>query len=108
MTRYVLMAAVVITLGAVPAVAEDDINIARGLRYARANCAKCHGVEANDTSSPVAAAPPFQTVAAMPSMTGRALTVWLESPHPSMPMLVVPDGERGNLISYILSLKGGQ
>lgn len=106
MHRHLLGVAATLAVGCGVALAEDHARAERGHRFAQANCAQCHGVEAGDTVSPAAAAPPFRTVAQMPSMTGRALTVWLQSPHPSMPMLIVPDGARADLIAYILSLKG--
>jgi hypothetical protein len=34
-----------------------------------------------------------------------ALTVWFQSPHPSMPNLILEPGARDDVITYILSLR---
>jgi hypothetical protein len=38
-------------------------------------------------------------------MTALALNVFLRTPHRSMPNLVISDGDRDNVIAYILSLR---
>lgn len=87
--------------------AEDHIGDARrGLEYAQATCARCHAVLFEDASSPVFDAPPFKTVADTPGITRLALSVFLQSPHPTMPNLIVEGEDADNLIAYILSLKG--
>jgi len=87
--------------------AEDQIGDARrGLEYAQATCAGCHAVLYEDANSPVPDAPPFKTVADTPGITRTALSVFLQSPHPTMPNLIVAGEDADNLIAYILSLKG--
>lgn len=81
-------------------------NAEDGLSYARAHCAECHGVETSkDDFSPNADAPDFSVVANMPGMTERALVVWLQTSHPTMPDLIIPPEARDNLLAYIMSLK---
>jgi mono/diheme cytochrome c family protein len=103
--RNAILAGLVAVLGCAPALAQEPGNVGKGLSYARAVCAECHGVEAKDEVSPNPEAPPFKAVAGTSGMTGTALVVWLESPHPSMPQLIVPSDDRNDLIAYILSLK---
>ncbi len=38
-------------------------------------------------------------------MTATALFVFLHTPHPTMPDLVLSDGDSNDAIAYILSLK---
>lgn len=81
-------------------------NAADGLAYARAHCAECHGVETSrDDFSPNVDAPDFSVVANTPGMTERAIAVWLQTSHPTMPNLMIPDEARDNLVAYIMSLK---
>jgi hypothetical protein len=52
-----------------------------------------------------ATAPTFRAIANTPGMTALALNVFLRTPHRSMPNLVISDGDRDNVIAYILSLR---
>ncbi len=76
-----------------------------GLAYARKHCAECHRVERRGAVSPSAIVPSFESIANKLGMTARALNVWMQSPHPTMPNLIIPIQERDNLISYIMSLR---
>ena len=81
-------------------------NAEEGRAYARAHCAECHGVETSKGDfSPNADAPDFSEVANTPGMTERALIVWMQTSHPTMPNLIVPAEARDNVIAYIMSLK---
>ncbi len=51
-------------------------------------------------------APPFQEVADTPGMTELALSVWLQSSHPTMPNIVLEQDDLRNVVAYIRSLKG--
>ncbi|MGI9403287.1 MAG: c-type cytochrome [Hyphomicrobium sp.] len=77
----------------------------QGLAYARQVCAECHAVEAGDDLSPNPDAPSFEGVANTPGMNARALVVWLQSPHPTMPHLMIPPDETDNVVAYITSLR---
>lgn len=104
------IATIVLMLGAVcahgAARADEPGNAAEGLAYARAHCAECHGVEtSSEDFSPNADAPDFSVVANTPGMTERALVVWLQTSHPTMPDLIIPPEARDNLVAYIMTLK---
>lgn len=76
-----------------------------GQAYAEIHCASCHSIVPHGNTSPVSEATPFQEVADTGGMTRTALIVFLQSPHPTMPNLIVQGDNADNLISYILSLK---
>jgi hypothetical protein len=38
-------------------------------------------------------------------MTATALHVWFQTPHPSMPNLILRSSDKENVFAYILSLK---
>lgn len=81
-------------------------NAEDGLSYARAHCAECHGVETTtDDFSPNLDAPDFTVVANTPGMTERAVGVWLQTSHPTMPDLMIAADDRADLAAYIMSLK---
>ncbi|HEX2842535.1 cytochrome c [Hyphomicrobium sp.] len=93
-------------LGSAPAQSQQLGNVQAGLAYARAHCGECHGVEkAKADFSPNIDAPDFSEVANTPGMTERALIVWLQTPHPTMPNFMIPENVRDDLVAYIMSLK---
>ena len=77
----------------------------QGLAYARESCAGCHRVEVGGAISPSPVVPSFESIANTLGMTARALNVWMQTPHPTMPNLIIPTEERDNIISYIMSLR---
>lgn len=76
-----------------------------GLAYAQKMCAECHAVLASQTASPNPRATAFKVVANTPGMTGTAIAVWLRTPHPTMPNLIIAGDDIENLVSYILELR---
>lgn len=76
-----------------------------GLAFARANCAECHAITDTVIKSPNPNAPTFASVAKTPGMTGRALAVWLQTSHPTMPNFLIAEKDRDNVIAYIMSLQ---
>jgi mono/diheme cytochrome c family protein len=76
-----------------------------GHAYATSVCAECHEVEAGESFSPNPDAPTFQEVADTPGMTAQALTVWLQTSHPTMPDFIIKPDDMDNLIAYITSLR---
>ena len=104
MTRTVTLVALISVIACSEARAQDPGDPTRGLSYAKKVCAECHGVEAIDDQSPHGAAPTFKAIVNAKGMTGTALAVWLHSPHPTMPEIIVPNADRNDLIAYILSL----
>lgn len=85
--------------------AAQDADIEAGAAYANEICATCHAVLANEEYSPLPQATPFQTVADTPGMTELALTVWLQSSHPTMPNIILEPDDMRNVVAYIRSLK---
>jgi mono/diheme cytochrome c family protein len=101
-----LMLVGAMTLGLSAAAAAQDADIAAGKAYAEQVCADCHAVQAGDKFSPLMEASSFQEVADTPGMTELALSVWLQSSHPTMPNIVLEQDDLRNVVAYIRSLKG--
>ena len=97
-----------LTIGAfasMHAEAQDLSSVSRGLAYATQVCSDCHAVTPEQAHSPDPKAPTFQTVANISGMTRIALGVWLHSPHPTMPQLIVDTYRIDDLAAYIATLK---
>jgi len=77
---------------------------ARGRILAEQQCSQCHAVKRDDLS-PDPDAPSFADVAAEPSITEYMLRVFLKTPHPTMPNLIIKSNDVDDLVSYIMSLK---
>ena len=90
---------------AAPVPAEFHGDAQRGLAYARASCASCHAVEVGHMLSPAPQAPAFEELASTPGMTGRALRAWLNSPHETMPHLIVDPDAVDDLAAYLAALE---
>jgi mono/diheme cytochrome c family protein len=82
----------------------QDADIEAGAAYAQEVCAACHAVLPNEELSPLPQAPTFQSVADTPGMTELALTVWLQSSHPTMPNIILKQDDLRNVVAYIRSL----
>jgi len=80
-------------------------DVKAGLEYADAVCAECHAVKKGERVSPHERAPAFELVANARGMSEMALRVWFQSPHPSMPNLMLKEKTADDLITYIMSLK---
>jgi cytochrome c2 len=102
-TRVAAAAAMLVAGGEV--LAQEAGNAGNGFEYAQRVCAECHAVRTGQMLSPNVKATAFQAVANIPGMTGTALYVWLRTPHPSMPNLIIAEREQHDLIAYITSLK---
>jgi mono/diheme cytochrome c family protein len=101
-----LILAGIVTFGMSGTADAQDADVAAGKAYAEEVCAACHAVERGDQDSPLYDAPSFQSVADTPGMTEMALSVWLQSSHPTMPNIVLEQDDMRNVIAYIRSLKG--
>jgi mono/diheme cytochrome c family protein len=101
---YAAATAVVVLLP-VRAYAEEAGDPQLGLTYAVANCAEYHEVNGARDKSPNPSAPSFASVASTPGLNGRALAVWLQTSHPTMPNLVITREDREDVIAYIMSLR---
>ncbi len=98
------VAVLVLLVGVSAARGQEPGDARRGRGYAERVCAECHAVLQAQDVSPVARATPFQVVANTPGMTGTALAVWLQTPHPTMPNLIIEGRDRDDIIAYLLSL----
>lgn len=92
-------------LTAAAASAQDMGDAANGAAIAKSICSECHAIDAAQTRSPNAKAPRFAAVANTSGMTPMALRVWLQSPHPTMPNLILSEPQKDDVIAYLLSLK---
>ena len=101
------IALVAFSLIASQAVAQAPADAARGAKLAGSVCAECHAVRAGQSRSPDPMAPGFDNVAAWPGMTDRALRVWLQTSHPTMPNFILKRRDRDDVVAYILSLRTG-
>ena len=97
--------AVAALLLTVPVTAQEPGEPRSGLKFALAHCAECHAVKDSEAKSPNPSAPSFASVAKTPGMSGRALAVWMQTSHPTMPNLVIATEDRDNVIAYIMSLR---
>ena len=59
----------------------------------------------DEDASPEHTAPRFKDVANTSGMTATALTVWLQTSHPTMPNIILEPNDMSNVVAYILSLK---
>ena len=102
-SAVVLAAAMLLALE--PEALAQEADVDAGAAYAGQVCAACHAVLANEQISPLPQAPTFQSVADTPGMTDLALTVWLQSSHPTMPNIILEQDDLRNVVAYISSLK---
>jgi mono/diheme cytochrome c family protein len=102
-----LLALAVIFAGAsLEAGAQTTGNRAAGKSFALQTCTPCHIVADNQRSLPrFATAPAFRAIANAPGKTETSLHVFLSSPHPTMPNLILSREEQDNVIAYILSMR---
>jgi len=102
--KSIATAVAVLALSGV-ASAQNGGDPAKGLELAEEVCAACHGIGNDYEPSPEPFAPSFEAIANTPGMTGLALAVFLQTPHATMPNLVLSGDEIANVSAYILSLK---
>ena len=103
--KTVMMVAAAVLLASGYAVNAQDADIEAGAAYAQQVCAACHAVLPNEEFSPLPQAPTFQSVADTPGMTELALSVWLQTSHPTMPNIILTQDELRNVVAYIRSLE---
>jgi cytochrome c len=104
MLRALSLTFFVMLLAAQPARTEEAIEARQGRALAQRECAPCHGVVPG-APSPAAGAPNFTTVAMAPGMSPIALRVALQTPHHSMPNLMLSPDEMRDITAYIMSLR---
>ena len=103
--KVTIMLATAALLGEASGAIAQEGDVAAGQAYAQQVCADCHAVLPNEQISPLPQAPTFQKVASMPGMTEMALSVWLQTSHPTMPNIVLKQDDLRNVVAYIESLK---
>jgi mono/diheme cytochrome c family protein len=87
------------------AAAQDLGNAKVGKEFAERVCADCHDVDPAGKISVNPDAPSFQSVADTRGMSARALAVWMQTSHPTMPNFVLKPDDMDNVIAYIMSLR---
>ncbi len=102
MPRLAVALAIAATVNYANAQAVSDPK--EGLALAQQVCSQCHATVAGQDRSPNSKAPTFVDLAAAAGMTRTALLVALTTPHAGMPMFMLTDKQRDDLIAYILSL----
>jgi mono/diheme cytochrome c family protein len=108
LVRNRLWIAAATALFPIAAIAGEPGDPRAGHVFASLHCSECHAVTPGPDKSPNADAPPFAKVAVTPGMTGRALAVWLQTSHPTMPDFLIAQEDRDNVIAYIMSLQPPQ
>lgn len=103
--RYVVTCAGFIALVVTPAWALDTGDAEQGHELAKETCAQCHGIEKGYEASPEPFAPTFEAVANSPGMSALAISVFLRTPHATMPNLVLKTEEIEDIVAYITSMK---
>lgn len=103
--RMFVFAAPLFLMVAGPGLAQPVDTPLSGYALAEDICGECHAIDAGDFLSPNPEAPPFQAIADKPEMSELALTVFFQTPHPSMPNLIVTGDDARNLIDYMKGLK---
>jgi len=87
--------------------AQDVGQPAMGRVLAQQVCSECHAIEKAQARSPNAAAPRFEAIANIPGMTATALSAALQTPHRTMPNVMLDANELSNIVAYILNLRRG-
>lgn len=89
----------------IAALPSETGNVGEGHKLAENVCAQCHAVEGANRHSPNPRAPSFPDIVASPGLTATAIRVWLQTPHPTMPNLMLNNEEKDSIVAYLLSLK---
>ena len=97
--RTVLLGAVLLAMGAVPAGAADA---ERGKDLATRWCVNCHVIGPDIPGGDVG--PAFESVAKRDGQNVENLRNWLAEPHPPMPDFDLTATEYDDLAGYIMSL----
>ena len=88
--------------------AQDDGDSKAGQILAQQLCSECHAVDRTQALSPNPAAPRFETIANVPGMTGAALSAALQTPHRTMPNVMLDADQLRKIVAYVLSLRRAQ
>lgn len=109
MLKLALASAALAAAAAVSVNAQDLAgagSVQAGRELAVTNCSECHVVVPRRlTPRRVGGPPDFVDIANAPGTSRSALFVFLHTPHPTMPNLVLSVRESNEAIAYILSLR---
>lgn len=97
--------AALLTLLALPAVAQDEGDAAAGRQLAAKWCDSCHVVGSEQSRAASTGAPPFAVIARDKAVTPMGVRVFLQTPHDRMPDLHLDRNEIDDLTTYIFSLR---
>src|SRR5262245_14997306 len=103
-----LIIAFAVACGSQQVAAQARGDASAGFSFASEVCAQCHAVRKGDDKSPNEKAPPFAAVANTRGMTEMALSVWLQTAHPTMPNIALTPKQKNDVIAYIQSMKDGE
>ena len=92
-------------LASSPAPAQPYGDAAEGGRLATMWCASCHQIGPLPGNLASDAVPSFRAVANRPSTTALSIRIFLRTPHPAMPDLMLTDEQIDNIGSYVLGLR---
>lgn len=89
-----------------PAIAKTSLSAKRGLAFAEARCAACHGVRANATS-PNPESPTFEDIANYPDLTAQTLRDFLRDSHnyPAAMQFRIDRRRIADLANYMVTLR---
>ena len=104
MLRTIVLLMFAILVGGQSAQAQGTFEARQGRAFAQRVCSGCHGIVLG-ASSLAAGAPNFYAIARTPGMSSLALRVALETPHHSMPNLMLTADELSNITAYIMGLR---
>lgn len=103
--KLVLSALVMVFCVSVQTAGEARADSEAGRDAAERICASCHAISPFDAVSPSPNATAFREIADKAFWTRTALLVWFQTPHPTMPNLILDLDDKDDIIDYILSLK---
>ena len=106
--RFLAVVAVLTAAGGGPALAAEDLpgDPVAGEDLAERWCAECHQIAGEPPMMVLEGDPPaFPAVAADPAVTEIALRAFLQTPHANMPNIRLTEGQTGDIVAYILSLR---
>ena len=93
-------------LVAVPAFAQQEPTVQRGLAFVRANCARCHAID-KVSLSPLAIAPPFRDLHKRYPIESlqEAFAEGIQTGHQNMPVFRLDPDQIGDVIAYFKTLE---
>ena len=87
-------------------VGSDEGDVRAGRSFAGRHCVQCHEIgNAPTPSAMFKKGPAFRDIANKSTTTPLALRVFLTTPHPTMPNLILSRTEIDNIVAYIMSLR---